>query len=629
MLETLRKAAGTWVAKLLLGLLVVSFAVWGISGTMLTGTGGSTVLATGDTTVSITDYRLAYDRQVQVMSQQFGQRLTREQATLLGIDNQVLAQLSAGAVLDEQASRMGLGVSQDKIAELTREDPAFRGSSGQFDRMQFDYVLRQVGMRPEDYIRNREQVAVRQQIVEAVSDGMKAPDTFLRAVALYQGENRTAEYVTLPISIIPAVAAPADDVLKAWFDQNKTKYAAPEYRKLQYVKLEPADIADESTITDEDVAKDYEANKKRYTTPETRKIEQIVFASDADAEAAVAAIQSGSTFDSLVAAQGKTMADVLLGTFQKDKVVDAAIGEAAFGLALNTPSSIVKGTFGPVILRVTDIQPEVVKSLDEVKAQIRKDLALHEASTQLLDVHDRYEDARAGGSSLEEAATNLKLKVDTVEAIDRNAQTPDGSVVSNLPASAEMLRAAFETEPKVENPAINIGSTGFVFYEVESVTAARDRTLDEIKDKATADWISDETDRLFSTKAAELEKRLRDRDDLDAIATEFGLTKETKRGLKRGAEDADLGAAGVAAIFAVAEGGVGIAAAPDEKSRNLFKVTEVFEPTGAGADLISEENKQGFASGMADDMLDQLVAKLQAEYGVTTNPAAIQQALSF
>jgi peptidyl-prolyl cis-trans isomerase D len=72
MLETLRKAAGTWVAKLLLGLLVVSFAVWGISGTMLTGTGGNTVLTTGDTTVSITDYRLAYDRQVQVMSQQVG-----------------------------------------------------------------------------------------------------------------------------------------------------------------------------------------------------------------------------------------------------------------------------------------------------------------------------------------------------------------------------------------------------------------------------------------------------------------------------------------------------------------------------------------------------------------------------
>jgi len=629
MLDSLRKAAGTWVAKLLLGLLVVSFAVWGISGTMLTGTGGNNVLTAGNTNVSITDYRLAYDRQVQVMSQRLGQRLTREQATLLGIDNQVISQLAAGAVLDEQASRIGLGVSRDKVAALTTEDPAFRGPSGQFDRMQFDFVLRQVGMRPEDYFRNREQVAVRQQIVEAVSDGMKAPDTFLRAVALYQGENRTVDYVTLPKSIIPTVAAPAEDALKTWFDQNKAKYAAPEYRKISYVKLEPSDISDPSTITDEDVAKDYEANKRRYTTPETRTIEQLVFANETDATAALNAIRAGGTFDAAVTAQNKTMADVALGTFEKDKVADAAIGEAAFALALNTPSDVISGAFGPVILRVTDIKPEVVQSLDEVKEKIRSDLALREANTQLLDVHDKYEDARAGGSTMEEAAANLKLKVNTVEAVDRNAQAPDGTVISTLPASQDLLAGAFETSANIENPAINIGTSGFVFYEVKEVTPARDRTLDEVKDKVIADWIAEETDRQFSTKVAELEKRLRDQKDLDAIATEFAQTKQTKRGIKRGAEDAELGADGVTAVFAVADGGVGSAVTPDGSARNLFQVTEVFEPAGAGADAVPEQNQAAFASGMADDLLDQLVAKLTTEYGVTTNPVAIQQALSF
>jgi peptidyl-prolyl cis-trans isomerase D len=99
MLSALRNAAGTWVAKLLLVLLVVSFAVWGISGSVVNGFGNSVVEA-GDTTVSPTEYRLAYDRQIAVMSQQFGTRLTREQAKALGIEDQVLAQLVAGAVLD-------------------------------------------------------------------------------------------------------------------------------------------------------------------------------------------------------------------------------------------------------------------------------------------------------------------------------------------------------------------------------------------------------------------------------------------------------------------------------------------------------------------------------------------------
>lgn len=629
MLESLRKAAGTWVAKLLLGLLVLSFAVWGISGQMMSGPGGDTVLAAGDTRVSTVEYRLAYDRQLSVLSQQFGQRLTREQATLLGVDNQVLAQLVAGAVLDEQASRIGLGLSRDRLAQLTAEDPAFRGADGNFDRQQFTFVLRQVGMRPEDYLRNREQVAVRQQIVDAVADGLKVPDTFLRAVSLYQGENRTAEFVTIPRSVVADAEAPADGVLATWFERNKAKYAAPEYRRVSYVKLEPTDIADPASITDEDIARDYEAHKARYTTPEQRTIEQLVFPNAEAANAAAESLRGGSTFDALVQAQGKTLADVRLGTFAKSAVADPAIAGAAFALGVNEVSPVVNGAFGPVIVRVTEIRPEVVRGLDEVSAEIRNALALNEAASHLLEVHDRYEDARASGMSLEEAAGNLKLDVVTIEAIDRNARKPDGTVVSDIPASAALLREAFETEANVENPALTVGSSGYVFFEVTGITPARDRTLDEVRETAVADWIREETERLFSVRAAELEKRLRDGNDLDAIAAELGVGKVVKRGLRRGADDADLGQAGVAAVFAVAPQDTGVVDAPAGDGRNLFRVTEVFEPTGAGADTIAEETRNAFGSGLADDLLDQLVARLQTEFGVTTNPAAIQRALSF
>lgn len=629
MLDSLRKAAGTWVAKLLLILLVVSFAIWGISGQMMSGAGGNAVVTAGGTSVSPVDYRLAYDRQIQVLSQQVGQRITREQATLFGVDQQVLAQLVAGAVLDEQARLIGLGVSQDKIAQLTAEDPAFRGQGGRFDRQQFDFVLRQVGMRPEDYFRNREQVAVRQQIVEAVSDGMKAPDAFLNAVSLYQGENRTIEYVTLQKSILGTVAPPAEDVLAKWFEENKAKYAAPEYRKIAYVKLEPADIADTSAITDEDVAKDYEANKARYTTPETRKIEQLVFADDATAQAAAESLKSGSTFDSLVVAQGKTMADVSLGTFRKSDVSDPAVGEAAFKLGPNEVSPVVAGAFGPVLIRVTEINPEVVKPLADVSSQIRQDLALVEARAQLLDVHDAYEDARAAGQTMEEAAAAAKLKVVTVDAVDRNALDPSGAVISTIPSSKDLLQGAFESQVDVENPPLTLGAEGFVFYEVKAVTPARDRTLDEVREKVVADWVAEETERLFSARAAELEKKLRDAGSLDAIATELGVEKQVKRGLRRGAEDAEFGPDASGAIFSVAQGGSSVFTPADGNTRVLFKVTEVFEPAGAGADAVDPEQRKAYATGMADDLLDQLVARLQSEYKVTSNQAAIQQALSF
>src|SRR5690606_33394911 len=97
--------------------LVVSFAVWGISGQLFTGS-GTDVLTAGRTTVSMVDFRLAYDRRLNELSRGLGTRLTRQQAEAFGLEDQVLAELAAGAVLDETARRIGLGLSQDRLAQL-------------------------------------------------------------------------------------------------------------------------------------------------------------------------------------------------------------------------------------------------------------------------------------------------------------------------------------------------------------------------------------------------------------------------------------------------------------------------------------------------------------------------------
>lgn len=628
MLESLRKAAGTWVAKALLVLLVLSFAVWGVSG-QIGADMSANVVTVGETSVGPAEYRLAYDRQVATMSQQFGQRLTREQAAAIGIDSQVLAQLAAGAALDEQARQLGLGVSKDRLAELTAEDPAFQGADGNFDRRAFEYVLNQVGMRPDDYFLNRQQVAVRQQIVEAVSDGVKVPDAFLRAVSLYRGEDRTAEFLVLPRSLVEPLGAPDDAALQTWFDERKATYAAPEFRKIAYVKLEPAALSDPSAITDEQVQEEYDRNKARFTTPETRTIEQVVFPSAEAAQAARNSLNGGGTFEEVIAAAGKTPQDVLLGTFARDTVPDAAIAESAFALSEGGVSDVVNGAFGPVLVRVTAITPENIKGVDQVRDEIRNDLALAEASRVLLDVNDSYEDTRAGGGTMQEAAQNLGLEVVTVEAVDSSGRGPDGEAVADLPESAELLRGAFDSDVNVENPAINVGSSGFLFYEVEAITPARDRTLDEVRDRVLADWTAEETRSRLLAKAGELQKRVEDGTPLDTVATELSLEKQVKRGLKREADDADFGQAGVGAVFGIPAEGVGVVAGPGEGTQILFKVTEVFEPAGAGPESVPQDQREQFSSGLANDLLDELVAKLQTEFGVEVNQGAITRAMAY
>jgi peptidyl-prolyl cis-trans isomerase D len=626
MLDMLRNGAKGWVAKLFLSLLMLSFLGWGVSDYLRTQNTGNDVMFAGQTRVSINEYRLAYLRQIQLASSQIGQRINDEQAKLMGIDRQVTQQVTAGAVLDEQARVMNLGLSKDRLAVLTGEDPAFKGQNGAFSRSQFDAVLRNVGMRPEDYLKSREKIAVRQQIVEAVSDGLVVPDTYLSALALHDGENRTIDYVTIPVSAVPAITTVDEAALKAFYEERKESYKAPEYRKLSYVRLVPEDIADAKAVADADVQADYEKNKARYTTPESRTIDQLVFANMDAAKAAKAKLATGTTFDDLVIAEKKTLADVSLGNLKKSDVPNPKIAEAAFALASGGVSDVVEGPFGPVLLRVSAITPEVIQPFDAVKEEIRKALALNEAARVILDVHDQYEDARAGGDSMAKAAEKVKLKVETFDAIDETGQTLDGKAITSIPEQQKVLSAAFQAEEGAENAPINAESAGFIWYEVGKITPARDRPLEEVRDRVVADWKVATANKNLSAKAEEIRKAVEGGKSLDTVASEMKLTKQTKRGLKRGVEDAELGNDGVEAAFGGANGHVAAVANAAGDQQTVLKVTEVFAPADTSANAIEAKRKKELEGGLADDLLDQLVARLQETYPVKMNEAALAAA---
>ncbi|MCF3638641.1 SurA N-terminal domain-containing protein [Rhizobium sp. TRM95111] len=628
MLELLRKGAQTWVAKGLLLLLVASFAVWGISSSLVTGSSNA-VVTVGDIDVSPVDFRLAYERQVATLSQRFRTRLTLEQARALGVENQVFAELVAGATLDQLSRDMDLGLSEGRLAQLIADDPAFKGPNGQFDRMAFSSILRNAGLREDDYIGNRSQVAIRSQIVEAVSDGYRAPDVLKGALKQYGNEKRSVDYLLLTNANIDAVKAPGDDVLAPWFEENKARYRAPEFRKVAYVKLEPKDIADPAAVTEEAVRADYEKNKAGYTTPETRTIEQLSFADRAAADAAATKLAGGASFDDLVVAEGKTASDVLLGDFTRDRMPDAKLAEAAFAVpAAGGTTPVVDGAFGPVILRVSNVRPETTKSFDEVKDQLRTDLALAQASDEVLTVHDRFENARADGANIEDAARQSGLKVVTLDAVDATGKDQNDEEIVGIPEQATLLAEAFKTEVGNEAAPVNFGRDGFVWFEVLDVMPERDRTLDEVRDRVVADWTAEQQRQALAGKAEELAASLRKGARLADIATDLGLAVETKTGVTRSTEDPALSPAAIVAAFGGPVGHVAATAGVGGEGQILLAVTAVDSDPPTDALANTDQQVEAVARASGDDILDQMVNALQASYGVSINRTLAEQALA-
>lgn len=625
MLEALRSAAQTWVAKALMIVLVGSFAIWGVSSSLVTGTSNS-VVTVGDVSVSPTDFRLAYERQVATLSQRFGTRLNAEQARAFGVENQVFAELVAGAALDQLSRDMNLGLSEGRLAQLIADDPAFKGVNGQFDRTAFSAVLRNAGLRENDYINNRSQVAVRTQIVEAVSDGYKAPEALTTALRQYRNESRTIDFLLLSNANIDPIKTPGDDVLAPWFEQNKAKYRAPEYRKFVYVALEPKDLVDTAAITEDMVKAEYERIKDKYRTPATRTIEQLTFKDRAAADAAAAKLAAGTTFDALVTDEGKTAADVLLGDFTQANVPDQKLAEPAFAVAANGGTTpVIDGTFGPIILRVTNIRPETTKTYDEVKEDLRNELALSEAADGILAVHDRIEDSRAEGLTLAEAAAKNNLKAVTVEAADAQGNDQKGDEIAALPEKAALLGEVFKTDVGTETQPINVGREGYAWFEVLDVVPDRDRTLDEVRDRVAADWTAEQQRQTLAKKAGELAERVRKGGDLAAIASELGLTVENKTGLHRGAQDAVLSPATIASAFSGPVGTVANTPGTDGEGQILLKVTEVNADATTDALSNDEQQIEAVARASGDDILDQMVSALQTSYGVSINRTLAEQ----
>lgn len=622
MLGSLRDAAKTWVAKLLLLLLILSFAVWGVSGQILGGGGGNVVMEAGESTITAQQYRLAYERTVRANSEQFGTRLTREQARLLGIEEAVRARMVGTVVLDEQARAMGLGLTEDRLAEAISQD-----FGGNLSGDQIRFVLRDIGMRPADYVRDREREAVRQQIVEAVADGVAMPDVFLDALHRYQGQTRDVSFIEIDAAAIAPPGAPTEAELAAFFEDNRADYRAPEYRSIQYVLLTAEQIADPAAIDMATVRAEYDGNRARYTEPERRAIQQLVFPDREAAEAARQRIVAGQSFEDAVAATGRTMADVSLGMFERGEVPDPAVAEAAFGLGgEGAVSGVVEGAFGHLLVRATRIVPERVQPFEEAAETIRRELALLEARDILLDLHDGYEDARAGGASMAEAAAGQRLRVVTVPPVDARGNGKDGAPAGELPEADALLRAAFAAEIGEESRPLSAGREGFLWYEVTDIAPDRDRTLDEARARVIADWRADRRDRALEAAAQEVARALREGGQPAAIAEQKGYRADVRFGLTRDGSDADFGAAGLAAVFGAGPRAVAVAEGATGDRRLVFRIDAIADPVGGGERLAAGvEGAMGRSLG--DDLLNQMVNRLQRAFPVTLFPAALERSL--
>lgn len=606
-----------------MGVLILSFAVWGIAD-IFKGFGQSTLATIGKTEISTEQFRQIYTEKLQQLGRQFGRPLTMDQARAFGLDRQVLQQTIAEAALDEEARRMKLGQSDAEIMRMIYSDPNFRGVAGNFDPARFQATIRQFGFTEQRYIAEQRRVSLRRQIAGTVSAGLEPPKVMIEALSRFQNEQRTIDYVKLNAAQAGTIDPPAPEALAAYFEDRKTQFRAPEYRKISFVVVTPEEIGKWSEVSDDEAKKIFEQNRSRLGTPERRQVSQIVFPNAEEAAAARGRLVGGMSFEDLAKERGLNPSDVDLGTIARSAIIDSAVAEAAFALPEGEISQPVPGRFGVALVKIGKIEPGVEPTYESVATTIKKEIATEQARAKVSDLYNKMEDERGGGAGVIEAAQKLGLSAVTINAVDRSGRLPDGQPVTNIPRGIDVVSQAFNSNVGVENDPIQFNG-GYVWYDVLEVTASRERTLDEVKDQVEAKWRDDQITSRLRTRATEMVQKLDQGGKLADEAVAVGSKVETAKDVRRDASLPGLPASAITAAFRTPKDAVGQTAGAGGSEWIVFRVTDISVPA---VDLASDDIKKlkdTLQRGLTDEQVAQYISKIEQTIGTTINRAAFAQ----
>lgn len=614
MLDALRRGSTGLVAKVLFALLVLSFAIWGVAD-VFTGWGRGALAKIGSQEIRLEEYQRAFQNEINLISQQAGRRITTEQAHAAGLDNRVLAQLIAWSAVEQHADELNLALSDTSLAEAMKNDQAFKGPDGKFNRLAFENVLDRLGVSERGFLQLRRRDELREQLTSALINGVAVPDAMIEVLNAWKNETRVAEHFTIDADKAVTVPEPDEAKLKATYEANKANFMAPEFRKLALLVLSIDNVKKTMEVSDAEAQTSYEETKKDYNTPERRRVQQIAFKDKAAAEVAKKTIADGKSFGDAAKDAGAKDSDIDLGLISKDRLIDPKIADAVFSLPKDTVSDPIEGRFATVLVRVTDIQPAVDRTFADVKNEVKDKLATKKAAAQMQTLLDQVEDQRSAGKSLKEIGEAMKLQFYEIPEADRSNKDREGKPAILIRDPAAVLNVAFGSGVGIENDVVEVGGDSYAWVDVLDVMAEKQKPFDEVKDAVKQFFIKQERERLVSELAGKLVERADNGEAMSVLATAGGAAKvATTPPFNRTTEPQGMSRDAVARAFTLAKGKAGSAPDSNNKSRIVFKVTEI-----TPAPAVSEAQRNTIASELknqlADETLSEYVLALQKSLG--------------
>lgn len=588
----------------LLALLVVGLAGFGATG--LSGN-IQKVGKVGNQEITVNEYARALQNELDASQQQFGQRLSFQQAQAFGLDQRVLARLIMEKALDHEAEMIELSVGDAEVRKRLLDIGAFQGIDGSFDRETYRFALQNVGLKEAEFEEQLRTEAARTLLQASVLAGIPSNDAYVDTIMNFLLQERSFRVITLNQSTLETpIDAPTETELLSFYEENIGDYTLPESKRITYAQLTPDMMIDQIDVEEAAVQDLYAARGADYNRPEKRIVERLPFLNTTEAQAAADTISSGaSSFDTAVTDRGLTLADIDLGDVARSDLGGAA--DAVFAANLGDVVGPLDTDLGPALFRVSAVLAAETTPFEEVANDLRDELALERARRQIESQGLAIDDLLAAGATLEELVDEAGMRLATLDYYD--------GVQNDIAGYAAFQSAAAALSEDDFPQVMQLDDGGIFAMRLDEIIAPRAQALTDIRDELETAWRA-------STTMDALREQAQSIITSNDYETYLDQTKPFEN-MTRGDFLSDLPPAVLGAVFELDVNG----------AQNVDGIESVYvvildaidagktDTSDANAMRMQVENQLG--SSLSQDVFDAYATQIRQRVGIELDQAAL------
>ncbi|WP_431223479.1 peptidylprolyl isomerase [Serratia sp. L9] len=410
MMDNLRAASNHVVLKIILGLIILSFVLTGV--VSYQGSASDYAAKVNGQVIERAQLEQAFQSERSRMQQQLGDQfsvLAGNEGYMQRMRHEVLSQLIDKSLLDQYAKKLGLSVSDEQVKDAIRKEAYFQ-TDGQFDNAKYLDLINRSGYSADNYAQYMRQQLINQQLIQGFSGGGFVLPNQAQAMVGLVLQERDVRLATIDLKAMLAKQVVTDDELKAYYEQNKNSFIAPEQVKVSFIPLDAAALQDKVAVSEADITAYYDQHQSSYGQPERKKFSIIQLKTEAEAKAVLEELKNGADFATLakekstdiISSRNGGEMDWMEPDTTADELKQANLTEKG------QLSGVVKSSVGYLIIRLDDIKPALVKPLSEVHDAIAKQVKQEKAVDAYYALQQKVSEAATSDNeslaSAEEAA---------------------------------------------------------------------------------------------------------------------------------------------------------------------------------------------------------------------------------